>query len=60
MNDRWRMKNRVDQLMMGTIPCEKENKATKIIGRYREIIFFRKSRLEEVKEKYGDKLEVIC
>ena len=56
MNDRWRLINRIDPLLMCTIPCEYEWGKMKI---YRKLIFVRKSRLEETREKYGDNLEVL-
>ena len=58
MNDRWRLKNRIDPLVLCTIPS-KDERITKIMP-YREILLVRKSKLEEAKEKYGNDLEVIC
>lgn len=58
MNDRWRLKNRIDHMVLCTIPYEDE-RITKIFP-YREVLLVRKSKLNEMKEKYGDKLEVVC
>lgn len=57
MNDRWRLKNKIDPLVLCTIPG-KDDRVTKIMP-YREVLLVRKSRLKEVKEKYGDDLEVL-
>ena len=57
MNDRWRLKNRIDPMMMCTIPG-KDERVTKIMP-YKEVLLVRKSKLEEAKEKYGDNLEVM-
>lgn len=58
MNDRWRLKNRIDPLVLCTIPG-KDERVTKNMP-YREVLLVRKSRLEEAKKKYGNDLEVIC
>lgn len=57
MNDRWRLKNRIDPMMFCTIPV-KDERVNKIMP-YREVLLIRKSKLEEAKEKYGKDLEVI-
>lgn len=58
MNDRWRLKNRIDPLVLCTIPSD-DKRITKVMS-YREILLVRKSKLEEAKKKYGNDLEVIC
>lgn len=57
MNDRWRLKNRIDPMVLCTIPC-KDERVNKIMP-YREVLLIRKSKLEEAKEMYGDNLEVM-
>ena len=60
MNDRWRLKNKVYPQMMATVPYIVKDDSGNVVRKYKELIFFRKSHLEEMKEKYGDDLEVMC
>ena len=57
MNDRWRTKDRIDPLVVCTI-LVKGMRASDNIS-YREVLFVRRSRLKEVKEQYGNDLEVL-
>lgn len=58
MNDRWRLKNKIDHMILRAI-LGNDEKVTKIIMPHMEVFLIRESKLEEEKEKYGDDLEVL-
>lgn len=53
------MLDKYDPPVMATIPYIVKDDSGNVVRKYKELIFFRKSHLEEMKEKYGDDLEVM-